>query len=199
MEQETETLILDAARHEFQHHGYSGARMQQIADRAGINKAMLHYYFRSKDQLFQKVFQEAAQRLIPRVLEVLNGDLPLEEKITTLVHRYLDMLGENRFLPGFVVHEINQNPERFKKFMKEQVEPPKKFLMQLKQAQMDGRIDEGDPRQFMVNLIGLCVFPFIAQAMIQTMLQMDSDDFDAFLTERRKTLPQFVMQGMGLS
>jgi TetR/AcrR family transcriptional regulator len=198
-EQETETKILNAARMEFHQNGYSGARMQAIADRADINKAMLHYYFRSKDQLFQNVFQEAALQLVPLVMNILNEDLPLEEKITKLVHHYLDTLNENRDLPGFVVYEINNNPERFAEFVSQHMDPPQAFIQQLMEAQQQGRIDEGDPRQFMINMIGLCVFPFIAQTMVQTIFQMDDEDFNAFIEERRQRLPQFVMQGMGLS
>lgn len=109
----TEQKILDVATEVFQQKGYAGARMQDIADKAEINRAMLHYYYRNKEKLFEGIFQNAFQKLIPSVNDVLDADLPLFDKIRQLVDRYLTLLSQNRNLPLFVLHELQQNPQKF--------------------------------------------------------------------------------------
>ena len=98
IEKSTETQILNAARDVFYRKGLAGARMQEIADEAGINKAMLHYYFRSKDQLFEAIFKEGAMKIFPKISEYLQADLPLFEKITNFVENYIPLLQENFYI-----------------------------------------------------------------------------------------------------
>ena len=105
-----EQRILDAAKKVFMHKGLSGARMQDIADEAGINKAMLHYYFRSKDQLFEMIFKEAASSLFPKVIAIVAEDISLFDKIRKFTREYLDIVIENPYLPLFVLNEINRQP-----------------------------------------------------------------------------------------
>ena len=95
-EESTEQKILDAARTIFMRKGLNGARMQEIADEAGINKALLHYYFRSKDKLFYAIFKEAFNILIPYVSAVFNSDESIEIKLTRLAEKYIDILEINR-------------------------------------------------------------------------------------------------------
>ena len=113
----TEQRILEAARKAFMHKGMSGARMQDIADEAGINKALLHYYFRNKDQLFEMVFKEAFTRFLPRLNQLIESDLGLFDKIETFVGDYIEMALQNPFLPLFVLNEMNKQPAVFFKKM----------------------------------------------------------------------------------
>ena len=110
----TEKDILEAAKRVFQIKGMYGARMQEIADEAGINKAMLHYYFRSKDKLFDAVFQDAAKNFFSKIRELLNVDKPLLEKIEYFVENYVELLLQNSFIPAFIITEVHQNPDRIK-------------------------------------------------------------------------------------
>ncbi len=114
----TENQILIAAREVFIAKGIDGARMQEIADRAGINKALLHYYFRSKDKLFDAVFSEIAVNLFPAMKQVLEAELGIKEKVTFFVKIYLKTLNENPFIPAFVINTLNTNPDRFLKFIR---------------------------------------------------------------------------------
>ena len=109
---DTEQRILDAAHEVFLRRGTAGARMQEIAAEAGVNPALLHYYFRSKERLARAVFQRAIERLLPPVLQLLASDLPLEEKVTGVVHHELEHLARTPYLPGYVLGELNHNPER---------------------------------------------------------------------------------------
>ena len=108
-----EQRILVSAREIFHKRGFEGARMQEIADKAGINKALLHYYFRSKEKLFDAVFDEALKALLPKVKELLNAELPLFDKIKYFTENYITLLMKNMYLPVFVINEMYQNPEKF--------------------------------------------------------------------------------------
>src|SRR5918997_7044366 len=97
-DRDTEERILDAARAVFVRHGTAGARMQEIAQEAGVNQALLHYYFRSKDRLAEAVFRQVAGRLLPTVFEILGSDLSIEEKVERFVSLYIDTLSRSPFL-----------------------------------------------------------------------------------------------------
>ena len=109
----TENQILIAAREVFILKGFEGARMQEIADHAGINKALLHYYFRSKEKLFDAVFSEIAANLFPAMKQVIEAELGMKEKITFFIKMYLKTLLENPFIPAFIINTLNSNPARF--------------------------------------------------------------------------------------
>ena len=109
----TEERILEAAKKVFVQKGMAGARMQDIADEAGINKALLHYYFSNKEKLFEMIFLEAASKLFPRINAIFSSDQPLFEKIESFCEEYIAVVMENPYLPLFVLYEINQDPAYF--------------------------------------------------------------------------------------
>lgn len=197
-ERQTEEQILEAAEEVFQQQGFAGARMQKIADEAGINKSMLHYYFRSKDKLFQKIFQESVRQFIPVIFKVLNSDLALVPKVEKLVETYYEIFKENPHLPSFVIHEMNQHPDRFKEFMSTVgiEEMPAKFAKQVQAEVEAGQMKRIDPKEFIVNTIALCVFPVIARPMVQTVFKMNDEQFIQFLEYRKKELPKFILNAV---
>ena len=196
-ELQTEEQILEAAKQVFQERGFSGARMQQIADEAEINKSMLHYYFRSKDKLFQKVFQESIREFFPKIFKVLNSELPFVPKVEKLVETYYDMFKKHPHLPRFVIHEMNQHPDRFKEFIGSiGIEIPERFIKQIQAEIESGAIIEIDPREFIINTIGLCVFPLIARPMIETVFEIEDEQFRQFLEQRKKELPKFILNAV---
>src|SRR5688500_10707812 len=109
---DTEQRILQAARKVFVKRGTAGARMQEIATEAGVNQALLHYYFRSKDRLAEAVFREAAGRLVPAVVRMLSSEASLEEKVEQFVWLYIDTVRQSPFLPGYILSEMHHHPER---------------------------------------------------------------------------------------
>ncbi len=115
IEKSTEEKILAAAKKVFIAKGMAGARMQDIADEAGINKALLHYYFRSKEKLFEMIFMEAAQKLFPKINFIFESDVSLFEKIENFCEEYITIMSENPYLPLFVLNEISRDPEIFMK------------------------------------------------------------------------------------
>ena len=114
----TELKILAAARKVFIRKGLDGARMQEIANEAGINKALVHYYFRNKQKLFEAVFIEAFGKFLPQVSEVIMQEISLIEKIEAVVSRYIDFLQKNPYLPNFVLNELSHEPGNLIKLMK---------------------------------------------------------------------------------
>jgi TetR/AcrR family transcriptional regulator len=111
--QDTESIIKEAAKEIFLQKGYDGARMQDIADKTGFNKALLHYYFRSKENLFDVIFFEQFGKMIKQVKEGLKGEMNLHDKIEFFVDNYISMLEKNPYLPLFVINELSRNPDRF--------------------------------------------------------------------------------------
>ena len=194
----TEEKILQAARKVFVRKGMAGARMQDIADEAGINKALLHYYFKNKAILFEVIFMQAAQKLFPRINEIFTGDLPLFEKIERFCEEYIDIIMENPYLPLFVINEINQNPDLFfEKLMNGKTRPnPEKFLQQMEREVKKGNIHKVSPLQLLVHLISLTIFPFVAKPMIQKNLGLDELEFRSLMLERKKEIPRFVISAL---
>lgn len=197
MKTQTEEHILKAAETEFHQHGYSGARMQKIAERAGINKAMLHYYFRNKENLFTQVFYGALSELFPIITDILKSERSFEDKIQEFVYTYIKTMRSRPQLPLFIVNEINQNPERIRGFIQEKgVRIPPRFVSQIQSEMEAGRIRKMDPRQLMVNILSLSVFPFVGRTLIQTIMEMADDEFEEFLSTRQHELHTFILNAL---
>jgi len=194
--QEAEKKIIEAARHIFHTRGFDGARMQEIADEAKINKAMLHYYFRSKDALFEAVFKEAAMKIFPVIIAHLESDLPLEEKIKAFVHNYIEFIKANPFMPGFVIHEITQNPARFEKMLSGRMIRPEKIIKQIQEGIDAGKYIPIAPGQLVVSVIAMCVFPFVAKPMVKFALNMGEQQFNEFIDQRKAQITEFILNGI---
>ncbi|MFN2566456.1 MAG: TetR/AcrR family transcriptional regulator [Gemmatimonadaceae bacterium] len=202
---DTERRILTAARTVFMRRGTAGARMQEIAEEAGVNQALLHYYFRSKEGLAEAVFREAASGLIPSAVRVLGSDATLEEKVEQFVHLYIDTVRQHPFIPGYVLAELHHHPQRLAALVSELAGPAatpagmafiQRLGAQLRERAATGAIRPIAPHQFFVNLLSLCVFPFVARPLLLTVLGMDEEAFGRFLDERRAELPGFVLNAL---
>lgn len=196
-ESHTERQILEAAKVVFLKKGFDGARMQEIANEAGINKALLHYYFRNKDRLFDAIFQEAFRQFLPRVTEILYSEKPFFEKIWGFIDGYMDLLLQNPHLPIFILHEIYRDPGRLIHILRGAGIDPEIFAGQIRKEVAAGTIQPVDGRHFIVNLISLCVFPFAGRPMIQgIMFGNDPDAYQKFLQERKTEVTLFIMNAL---
>ena len=202
---DTENRILTAARTVFVRRGTSGARMQEIAEEAGVDQALLHYYFRSKERLSEAVFTEVAGRMFPALIQILGGDGSIREKVDDIVNMYLDTMSRSPFLPGYLISEMQHHPERVPQLIKgiagaelsTALAPIlEKLDRQISSEVRAGRMRRISAQQFMTNLISLCVFPFAAQPMLRAAFGLDDDGFTKFIATRRKELPQFIMNAM---
>lgn len=193
----TEEKILRAARATFHKKGMEGARMQEIADRAGINKAMLHYYFRNKKQLFESVFMEDFRALAPELIHILSSDQPLFEKIKTFADRYITLIQSHPYLPVFILSELSREPQKIvDKVAGSGIIDPKKFIDQVREEANKGKIRQVDPLQLMVNLVSMCIFPFIGKPMLKVILKLDEFQFQQLLEERKKQVPEFIIRSL---
>jgi TetR/AcrR family transcriptional regulator len=188
----------------FIRRGTDGARMQEIAAEAGVNQALVHYYFRSKDRLAATVFKEAASRLVPAVVQLFGSDAALEEKVERFVNLYIDTVRRSPFLPAYIVAELHQQPERLTALIDSAGasqrlvagEVLEHLGAQLRKAAADGTIRPIAPEQFFVNLLGLSVMPFLLRPLLHTVLDMDDEAFERFLDERRAELPGLILRGL---
>ncbi len=193
-DQSTEEKILIAAKKIFVENGMAGARMQDIADKAGINKALLHYYFRSKEKLFEVIFKEAATRLFPRMNTILNSDLSLFDKIRQFTHDYIEIVIENPYLPLFVLNEINKQPHSFSMKMFGKERPPvHKLSEQIEKEIKKGLIKSISPAHLIINMLSMCVFPFVGKPMIQLTMNIDELQFRNMMEQRKTLIADFII------
>jgi TetR/AcrR family transcriptional regulator len=202
---DTEQKILDAAHTVFVRRGTAGARMQQIAVEAGVNQALLHYYFRSKEQLAQAAFARAAAQLMPAAIDILASDGELEDKVARVIALELDQLTRVPYLPGYLIGEVTHRPERARQLIAamagQSADEIRPRVFGALAAQINARVANGTmrsiaPESFMVNLMSLCIFPFAARPMLMAMIGLDDRGFAQFITRRRTELPAFFLAGL---
>lgn len=185
----TEEKIKAAATKVFMQKGYGAARTRDIADEAEINLALLNYYFRSKEKLFEIVMLEKLHKLFAAVLPLITDEgLELDKKLELLVENYIDMLIENQDLPIFVLSEIRNHPEKFAKMMQAgSLMSSSSFVRQLHE-----RVPHINPMQFFMSIMGMIIFPFIGKPIFQTATGADADVFNAMMQERKRLIPIWV-------
>jgi AcrR family transcriptional regulator len=202
---DTETQILEAAHRVFLRRGTAGARTQEIADEAGVNKALLHYYFRTKERLAEAVFLRAARTLFPQMLEVLASARPLREKIQRAVEVELDLLDQNPYLPGYIISEFQYRPEAFRDLLTNAlpVEAVRRAVFEKIQAQLDaeaeaGRLRPARAEDFVVSLMAQLVFPYAAAPVLDTILGLDDEARQAMTERRRRGLADALLRSLAL-
>lgn len=191
----TEQQILEAAYRVFQKKGRAGARMQEIADEAGINKSMLHYYFRNKDSLFRKIFLQSISEFLGSVIPMLNNmESTWQQKITDLIGHYKAFLTKRPDLPMFVVNEINQNPDEFFNHLQiDNILMHTVFFNQLSAAAERGEIRKIHPVQVFVTILSNIVFPFIAAPIIKKVAALTHTDWESFMEERERITKEIII------
>lgn len=201
-EKSTEELIFNAAREEFIDKGFEGARMQEIASRAGINKALLHYYYRTKEKLFDAIFEKVFRSFMPRVFEVMQSDSPLFYKIEVFISSYLKLIMENPHIPSFVLHELNRNPEKLSGIFGSLIRTIKEkafknFAESVKMEVEKGNIIDIEPEQLIVNIIALCIFPVVGRPIIQGIIfDGDKSRYNQFLESRKTEVSKFIINAI---
>lgn len=192
----TEERIYEAARNIFIQKGMEGARMQEIADEAGINKALLHYYFRSKENLFRAVFKDIFSKFLLKTRESFQSDAPDREKIIGLIDNYIDLIHANPYVPQFIINEINRDPKVLKDLMFETGIEPQQILMLFNNQSRRINID---PRHIIVSILGMVIFPVAAKPLIQMVyFSNDQDSYQNFLNERKSVIKQMIINFLEL-
>ncbi len=198
----TEEKIIHAAEEVFTRKGMQGARMQEIADRAGINKALLHYYFRSKDRLFFEVFKRVVPVMFSGVFGILDEDIPLFEKIERFTASYMNQIQKHPHFPMFVVKALEGSPGRFAETILSTFEnlgfnPVERLDRDVQREIRNGNIKEIDTRHLMVNIMSMTIFPFVIRPFLKNLaFSGDDEAYDLFLEERKTEVSSFVIDSI---
>lgn len=193
----TEEKIFNAAQVIFQKKGFAAARMQEIADEAGINKAMLHYCFKNKQALFQAVFMSAFTQLAPQLNEIFNSNDSIFDKIKKFTNSYISFVIEKPYLPPFIIQEMNNNPDFVFSFLNNENRPnPLNFIFQIEKEIERGNIKKVSPKQLLLDIISLTVFPFAAQAMVKGILHLSDEEFLQMMEERKVIIAEQIINSI---
>ncbi len=197
-DRETRERILDAAHAVFLRKGTAGSRTQEIAAEAGVNKALVHYYFGTKAALADAIFERALAALMPRIFGILADPArSIEQKIPAVVREQIDFHSTRPYFAGYLLSELHAQPERISRLLTRQGKVPLAVLRrQLRASIRSGKIRRISAEQFVVNLMGLLIFPFAARPVLMELLSLDAARWRAFLEERRRLLPDFFMAGL---
>lgn len=190
-QKDTEALILQAAEKEFLEKGYAGAKTTSIAEAAGVTHAMFHYYFRTKDKLFDKIVAEKMAQLKELMFSAIgNQDLPLKERIEQGVERHFDFIAANPLLPRFIFNELYLNPSRVEDCKSDIIVMATELLDNLQMA-IDHDAEQGlcnrvDARMLLLDIISLNIFPFVAEPILSGVLAASNESIDTLLEQRKK-------------
>ena len=199
--QDTESRILQAAENEFFEKGYAGARTASIAEAAGVTHAMLHYYFRTKDKLFERIVSEKISMLADILLSAIgDANLPLEERIRQGIGRHFDFISANRDLPRFIVNEVLSRSEQIDT-MKGNIQNIVNELLDNLQQEIDEYAAKGfcrqvDARMLLIDIVSLNVFPFMAAPIVYGAIGDSYGDYDEFLAIRKKENVETILKNL---
>jgi AcrR family transcriptional regulator len=197
-DKQTEEKIFESATEVFIEKGMDGARMQDIADRAGINKSLLHYYYRTKDHLFNAVYEMIAGQMFKKFAPVFDENLSLEEKIRFFLREHISFMQKNPRLPSFILNEIHRNPERIRKLI-QSIDINKLWTTleaQHKEELKRYNITKKNLPQFMTTVAGMSVFPFAAKPIIASIMEKMGYNFDQYIEERKEYAADFVINSL---
>ena len=191
----TEDRIKDAARKLFQQKGYAGTRTRDIAEAAGINLALLNYYYRSKEKLFEQIMDESVKKIFFSVQSIIYDEATsLMQKMENIVSVYIEILSENSNLPVFILGEIQANPESFTK----RIGLSADFVMQtvlyrqLKTHFETNELKHLDSLQIPLNLLSMIIFPFVVKPVLLNISGMNENQFEQFTKDRKTLIPLWI-------
>lgn len=190
----TRDKLIETAKELFLTKGVDRVGVREIATKAGINLSLMNYYFRSKEMLFEAIFEMLVNEKAVILKQILNSDKPLDEKIRDYVYGYIDLLVEDQLLVSFVLSVIHRNNDKIAS-MKSiyNLYNTDVFAAQLKSEIEKGNIRNVDPEQFYVNMISLILFPFSIKPLISDRNKLDERTTKLFLVERKKIVYEMLM------
>jgi len=196
-EHNTEDKIVDAAKTVFVQKGMDGARMQHIADEAGINKALLHYYFRTKDKLFEKVFTILFKDIFSIFDRAVSEEVSFEEFLDGFIRQYIKKIKSKPYIPQFIIHELNRNPKKIVELMHSSNFKKQRLFDLVNKAVEEKVIRPIHPVHLITNILALCIFPFIAKPIITGFaLDGDKTKYQQYIDERPEEVIAFVKRAV---
>lgn len=200
-EKPTEELILDAAMKVFTRKGFAAARMEEIAKEAGINRALLHYYHRDKQTMFNRIFESRFKEFFKGLFVIFESDnISLFEKIKRMVDHEISTLTKHPDLARFIITEIAQSPDLLIEYGKKLGVNPRMFIeafeKQVAKEVSEGVIKPIGGKQLLINIMSLCIYPFVARPIIQTMMSVDETNFYHMAEQRKKEVSEFIINAI---
>jgi TetR/AcrR family transcriptional regulator len=180
-ETETEKKILDAARIIFERDGFNGARMQKIADEAGISKASLHYYFRSKQNLFDRIFDDTVAKVLPIISTWEDTTEDWETKLRQFIPALFRFFAEGSML--FLIQELNRNPTLLAERRTKGKKQPNKLVQYFEALSQTGTVSDIDPKLLYIIIHSLCSYPIMNKTMFSHTLRMSDSEYEQFLAD----------------
>ena len=170
-----EEIILNAAMDIFIEKGWNGARMQEIADRAGINKALLHYYFRSKENIYDRIIESVLSRFLHEMSGELDDDKPFEQVLRHFIDGLVDTIVTEPRIPMFIMHELAQGGKNVKTILTRIVDQdgfslPHRMFTLIEREAAAGTLRPVDPPQLVITLLGSCIYYFLAEPMVEAVI-----------------------------
>lgn len=205
LDADAESRILDAAHAVFMRRGTAGARMTEIAREAGVNHALVHYYFRSKQRLAEAVFRRAIGQFFPVMIGTLVSEAPIEDKVRLVAAAQIDMLLKNRYLPGYLLAELNHYPERAEQLLAAMSGTTPANLRarlfgtlgrQLEDAARNGTLKPIAPQDFVLNLVSMVIYAFAARPLVMALMGLDDATFTAMMERRKAEIPEFFLAAL---
>ncbi|UOE47442.1 TetR/AcrR family transcriptional regulator [Mucilaginibacter sp. SMC90] len=191
----TEEKIKKAAEKVFLRKGFAASTTREIADEADINNALVNYYYRTKEKLFEVVMAEQVATLFGKIFPIVNDpDTSLGQKIEQLVDYYTSVLLEQPGLTLFVMSEIHNRPEKLGELFKTQHGMTKAVIAK----QMQEVMPDLNPVQLIMTVMGMILFPHMSRSMFQRSTDMDDKAFSELLNERRQLLPVLIKRMLGI-
>jgi TetR/AcrR family transcriptional regulator len=191
----TEEKIRRTALVLFLERGFERTSIREIARKAKINIALMNYYFRSKENLFDSIFSGLLDKYSPILFNILNSPLPLEEKIKLYVEEYIEILQENPKLTYFVLSVLHRNPDKITKMkVFNSLYHTGNFTIQFKEEVRKGNIKDVDPTQFFINMLSLITFPFTVKQVIMEKNRMTDVEYRKFMDDRKKIITEMLIQ-----
>jgi len=195
----TEQKIIDAATELFLEKGVDRTSVREIATKAGINLALMNYYFRSKENLFDAIFSMLVKKNTRPLVKILDSELPLEEKIVKYVETYIDILSENPLLVSFVMAIVHRSKDRITEMASiSSLYSTPKFAQEIYESGQKGKIKPTSPTQFFVDMLSLVTFPFAIKFLIMDKTGYTEEEFKAFIAERKRRVPELLLASIRL-
>jgi len=193
-DQSTDLKIKEAAKRVFLEKGFGGTTTRDIAEGSDTNIALVNYYFRSKEKLFQEIFLESFAETFSPITRILNDDLPLEVKIYKLVDNMTDLLKRDPLLPMFVLSELRSENSKMCDLVYEMHQQEgNAFVQQLEAEAAKGNIRKMDFNQIELNIMSMVIFPFLSMNMIKLKRNLSTEEFYKLIEDRKKHIPEIIL------
>ncbi len=195
---EVRNRILKEAQILFLKNGYKGTSVRDIAKASGTNVAMVNYYFKSKYNLFEIIFEEALDIFTKRIFETINSDLPFFELIENWIHTYYELLFQYPQIAAFILNEVSLNPEGLTQRIKKR-NPYNSFSrieQRIEEEVKKGTIRETPAADFLLNMLSMCMFPFIFGNMAMTLMEIPSNIYNELIANHERYVIEFTINAL---